>query len=122
MIRTLGLLAILHVATSHGDVLNSAAEIEQQQLQEEEHRRVVKRKHEEYDLAVHAAAVPAFARKARQFWVDVHSGEWNRFLVSGVVLQDEQFEKTFRMNRNSFNVLHGLLGTATIYVVIQSYA
>ena len=68
-------------------------------------------------MAILAAAVPAFGRKAHQFWVDVQSREWNRFLVSEIVLQDEQFEKTFRMNRNSFNVLHGLLGTATIHIV-----
>jgi hypothetical protein len=27
------------------------------------------------------------------------------------MLQEKQFEKTFRMSRDSFDVLHGLLGT-----------
>ena len=115
-IRTLGLLAI-HVATSHHDILNNITEFEQLQLRQEDHRRVAKRKRDEYDLAVLVAAVPAFSRIDRRFWVDVRSGEWNRFLVSGIVLQDEQFEKTFRMNRNSFNVLHELLGTTTINII-----
>ena len=85
-------------------------EFDQQQTREEEHRRVAKRKRDEYDLAVLAAAVPAFSASIRRFWVDVRSGEWNTFLLNGIMLQDEQFEKTFRMSRNSFAVLDDLLG------------
>ena len=79
-------------------------------MREEEHQRVAKRKHDEYDLAILATAVPAFSASIRRFWVDVRSGEWNTLLLNGIMLQDEQFEKTFRMSRNSFAVLHDLLG------------
>ena len=46
----------------------------------------------------------------RRVWVDVRSGEWNTLLLNGIILQDEQFEKTFRMSLNSFVVLYDLLG------------
>ena len=45
----------------------------------------------------------------RWFWVDVRSGERNTLLLNGIILQDEQFEKTFRMSLNSFVVLYDLL-------------
>jgi len=90
--------------------LNDAVEFDQQQTPEDKHRHVAKRKCNEYDLAVLAAAVPAFSANIRQFWIDVRSGEWNILLLNGIMLQDAQFEKTFRMSRNSFAVLQGLLG------------
>jgi hypothetical protein len=85
-------------------VLNDVVEFDQQQMQEEEHRRVAKRKRDEYALAVLAAAVPAFSTNIHRFWVDVRSDEWNRLLLNGIVLQDEQFEKTFRISRDSFRL------------------
>jgi len=81
---------------------------------EKKHRRVAKRKRDEYTLAVLAAAVPAFSASVPRFWVDVRSGVWNTLLLNGVMLQDKQFEKTFRMSWNSFAVLHDLLGK-TLY-------
>ena len=108
-ITTASALAV-HVSRSCRAVLNDAVEFDQQQTREEEHRRVAKRKRDEYDLAILAAAVPAFSASIRRFWVDVRSGEWNTLLLNGILLQDEQFEKTFRMSRNSFAVLHDLLG------------
>jgi hypothetical protein len=91
-------------------VLNIIAEeFNLQQRKEEAHRRVTKRKCD-YDLTVLAAAVLAFSVNIRRFWVDVQSSEWIRLLLNGIMLQDDQFEKTFRMSRNSFAVLHDLLG------------
>lgn len=100
----------VYVSKSCCAVLNDAVEFNQQQEREEAHRRVAKRKRDEYDLAVLAAAVPVFSASIRRFWVDVRSGEWNTLLLNGIILQDVQFEKTFRMSRNSFTVLHDLLG------------
>jgi hypothetical protein len=71
--------------------MNQIAEFQEQNRQREE------RKRDEYDLAVLTAAVPGFAGNARRFWVDVQSGQWNTFLLNGVVLQDAEFEKTFRI-------------------------
>src|SRR5205814_9056267 len=55
-ITTAGALAV-HISRSCRAVLNDAVEFDQQ-TRAEEHRRVAKRKHDEYDLAVLAAAVP----------------------------------------------------------------
>ena len=108
-ITTAAALAV-HISRSCRADLNDAMEFDQQQTPEEKHRHVAKRKCNEYDLAVLAAAVPAFSANIRQFWIDVRSGEWNILLLNGIMLQDAQFEKTFRMSRNSFAVLQGLLG------------
>ena len=99
----------VYVSKSCCAVLNDAVEFNQQQVQEEEYRRIAKWKRDEYDLAFLAAAVPVFSASIRRFWVDVWSGEWNTLLLNGIILQDVQFEKTFCMSRNSFAVLHDLL-------------
>jgi hypothetical protein len=90
--------------------MNDIIEFDQQHVREEEHWRVAKRKRDEDVLAILTAAVPAFSASVRQFWVDVRSGEWNTLLLNVIMLQDKRFEKTFRMSRNSFAVLHDLLG------------
>ena len=108
-IRTAGVLAV-HVSRSSRAVLNQVVEFNQQQRQEEEHQRVAKRKRDEHAVSVLAAAVPAFSASVHRFWVDVRSSEWSTLLLNGIMLQDEQFEKTFRMSRNSFAILHDLLG------------
>ena len=99
----------VYVSKSCCAVLNDAVEFNQQQVQEEEHRRIAKRKRDEYDLAFLAAAVPVFSASIRRFWVDVRSGKWNTLLLNGIILQDVQFEKTFRMSQNFFAVFHDLL-------------
>ena len=110
-ITTISVLAV-HVSRSCRTFLNHIEEFDQQQTHEEEHRRVTKRKGDEYDLAVLAAAVPAFSASIRRFWVDVRSGEWNTLFLNGIMLQGERFAKTFRMSRDSFAILHDLLGIA----------
>ena len=100
----------VYVSKSCCAVLNDAVEFNQQQVREEEHWRITKQKHDEYDLAFLAAAVPVFSASIHRFWVDVWSGEWNTLLLNGIILQDVQFEKTFCMSQNSFAVLHDLLG------------
>ena len=65
----------VYVSKSCCAVLNDAVEFNQQQVWEEEHRRIAKRKRNEYDLAFLAAAVPVFSASIRRFWVDMQSGE-----------------------------------------------
>ena len=55
--------------------------------------------------------VAGFGYKFRRFWVDERSQHWIRHVLNGKMLQDDRFEKTFRMSRDSFELLHGLLGT-----------
>jgi len=69
MITTTSALAV-HVSRSCHTFLNHIEEFDQQ-THEEEHRRVTKQKGDEYDLAILAAAVPAFSTSIRRFWVDV---------------------------------------------------
>jgi hypothetical protein len=47
----------------------------------------------------------------RRFWVDARSSHFVGRVLSGALLQEEAFDRTFRMSRNSFRILHGLLGT-----------
>jgi hypothetical protein len=61
----------VYVSKSCCAVLNDAVEFNQQQVREEEHRHVTKRKRDEYDLAFLAAAVPVFLASICRFWVDV---------------------------------------------------
>ena len=48
--------------------------------------------------------------RRRRMWVRVCSNEWIKGTLRGLYLQDTEFEKTFRMSRNSFEQLHALLG------------
>ena len=61
----------VYVSKSYCAVLNDAVEFNQQQVREEEHRRITKRKRDEYDLTFLAAAVPVFSASIHWFWVDV---------------------------------------------------
>ena len=47
--------------------IDDVVEFDQQQTREEEHRRVAKRKRNEYTLAILAAAMPAFSVSIRRF-------------------------------------------------------
>jgi hypothetical protein len=121
MIRTAGILAV-HISKACQTTLNDIVELDQQQIQEEERQRIAKRKHDEYALAILTAAEPAFSACMKRFWVDVRSNEWNTLLLNRIMLQDEQFEKTFRMSRNSFVVLHDLLSiTPDNYFLLHAF-
>jgi hypothetical protein len=112
-VRALGVLALQF--SKSVDTVMDMVEFERQQLKEDMDRRITKRKRDKYDFAVLASAIPLFSSKVRRFWVDVRSNEWNELLLNGIMLQDEQFEKTFRMSRDSFAILHGLLGSQTYW-------
>ena len=112
-VRALGVLALQF--SKSVDTVMDMVEFEWQQLKEDMDRRITKRKRDDYNFAVFASAVPSFSSKVRRFWVDVRSNEWNELLLNGIMLQDEQFEKTFRMTRDSFAILHGLLGSQTYW-------
>src|SRR5881394_1694899 len=54
----------------------------------------------------------------RRFWVDERSHHWITHVLNGNLLRDKRFEKTFRMSRKSFELLHGLLGTCYYPVLL----
>ena len=62
------------------------------------------------DLTLIAAFVSQ-QRCTRRFWVDRRSSHWITPVLDGMLLQEAQFDKAFRMSRNSFEILHGILGT-----------
>jgi hypothetical protein len=53
-------------------------------------------------------------RRRRKAWVLNRSTCWVKGVLSGSYLPDPEFQRTFRMNRNSFEQLHALLGKATL--------
>jgi len=63
------------------------------------------------ELFAFFAVVEVNGYKRRRFWVDARSNHWIRRVLDGMLLQETQFDKAFRMNRNSFETLHGFLGT-----------
>jgi len=65
---------------------------------------------DELALALVAVALCGFDYNVRRFWVDARSIHWIHCVAEGVLLQEEAFQELFRMNRNSFEILHGLLG------------
>ena len=56
----------------------------------------------------------------RRFWVDVRSDHWVHNVLGGSLLQEREFEATFRMTRNSFRQLHAILGTFFVTALMQN--
>ena len=56
----------------------------------------------------------------RRFWVDVRSDHWVHNVLGGSLLQEREFEATFRMTRNSFRQLHAILGTFFVIALMQN--
>src|SRR5436305_8723183 len=48
----------------------------------------------------------------RRFWADARSQHWVYHVSEGVLLQQDAFEKTFRLSRRSFNKLLSYLGSS----------
>ena len=49
-------------------------------------------------------------RNRRRVWAYARSTEWVRLVLRGFNLERGEFERNFRMSRNSFEQLHALLG------------
>jgi DDE superfamily endonuclease len=84
-----------------------AADLEREEQQRA--RRAAKRKRDELDLAEFIAPLSRTGGLG-----DVRSSHWTTHDLNGL-FQGERFEKTFRMSKNSFNMLHGLLGSYLLY-------
>lgn len=85
----------------------------------EQHRRqsiTKRRRQDDDDIAAIRIIVPNLVAESvgysfRRFWVDERSQHWITGVLSGTFLQNDRFQRTFRMSRNSFELLHGILGT-----------
>ncbi len=109
--------AFFHLLLSFCTFMNLVSEFQRQEMHDHTRQRVTKRKRkDELAVASMAVALQGFEYNFRRFWVDARSSHWISHVMDGVLLQEEQFMKTFRMNRNSFNALHGLLGMYRIQV------
>ena len=109
MITAMG--TFFHVLLASRMFISLGAGILQQELHKNSTQGRLKRKRDDDELLAFFAVVGAngFKRSLR-FWVDARSNHWIRRVVDGMLLQDNQFDKAFRMNRNSFETLHGFLG------------
>ena len=76
-----------------------------------------KRKREDDAVTVASAAVLQLGHGSKRFWVDARSNHWITRVIDGTLIQGEEFDRTFRMNRNSFHTLHGILGTYAFFKV-----
>jgi len=56
----------------------------------------------------------------RSIWVEPRSLHWGIRVLGGHILQRQLFAQTFRMNRNSFEALHALLGIALAPFTVSS--
>jgi len=109
--------AFFHLLLFFCTFMNRVSEFQQQEMHDHiMHQRVTKRKRNDDELAIASMVLQGFEYKFRRFWVDARSSHWISHVMDGVLLQEEQFMKKFRMNRNSFNALHGLLGMYRIQV------
>ena len=53
----------------------------------------------------------AHRRRRRRIWAYARSKDWMRLVLLGKNLERGEFERNFRMTRNSFELLHNILST-----------
>ena len=106
------LTAIIHVLLSLNMVMRLVVGAEHVELLNYGMRHV--RSHVEDDDIVNALIafrIATFNYGFRRFWIDARSCHWINRVLDGMLLQGGQFDRAFRMSRNSFEALHGILGT-----------
>jgi len=107
---------LFHLLVSFCVSISVVIEFQRQELmlpRGQKRKRVEKRRRADDELALTfmvAVLESESQYNLRRFWVDTRSNHWITYVLDGVLLQEEQFTKMFRMNRNSFDILHGLLG------------
>jgi hypothetical protein len=105
--------AFLQLLLSFCGFINTAVQFQQKETYLQRRKRLLKRRRDDDELALAftVAAVQRHHYNFRRFWVDARSNHWVNRVLDGVLLQGDEFAKTFRMNRNSFNAFHAFLGT-----------
>ena len=89
--------------------MNVNTELQELEFSQKARRANMKRNQEDDELALVGAFVCP-QKRIRRFWIDARSNHWIVRVLDGMLLQEAQFDKAFRMSRNSFDVLHSVLG------------
>ena len=87
-------------------------ELQQQEFNRKSRRIIKKRSREDDEMAIAGLCSATQQKRIRRFWVDARSNHWITRVLDGMLLRAAEFDNTFRMSRNSFNLLHGILGNA----------
>ena len=86
-------------------------ELQRHELNRKTRCMIIKKRSREDDELAMAGVLAAMQRKRiRRFWVDARSTHWITRVLDGMLLRAAQFDNIFRMDRNTFNLLHGILG------------
>ena len=107
----LALVAFVQVILAFRMFTNANAQFQQLEFNRYSRHGCKKRRREGDDLAlVTVGASICSQKRMRRIWVYARSSHWITRVLDGMLLRESQFDKAFRMSRNSFDVLHGLLG------------
>ena len=101
--------------------MDHAAESQQRKSLQNIKQRVKRRNCGDNDLAAFYLAVraDAYGYNFRRFWIDAQSTHWVHRVMDGGILQERQFDQTFRMSRNSFCMLHGILSSFLFSILLM---
>ena len=104
-------LAFFQVLLAARVLMGAVIEFQQQELNRKRRRIIKKRSREDDELAMTGVSAAIQQKRiVRRFWVDARSNHWITRVLDGMLLRAAEFDNIFRMSRNSFNLLHGLLG------------
>ena len=102
-------IAFLQVLVVSRILMNVNTELQKLELRRNARCTSAKRDREDDELALIGAFICP-QKRVRRFWIDARSNHWIVRVLDGMLLQEGQFDKAFRMSRNSFDVLHSVLG------------
>ena len=103
-------VAIFQVLLASRILMNVHTELEQLESRRHARRTAKKRKQDDNDLALLGALIYIQKTTVRRFWIDAQSNHWITRVLDGMLLQEAQLDKAFRMSRNLFDMLHSVLG------------
>lgn len=103
-------LAFFQVLLAARVLMGAVIEFQTQELNRKRRRIIKKRSREDNELAMAGIFAAIQKKRIRRFWVDARSNHWITRVLDGMLLRAAEFDNIFRMSRNSFNLLHGLLG------------
>ena len=103
-------VAIFQVLLASRILVNVHTELEQLESRWHARRTAKKRKQDDNDLALLGALLYTQKTTVRRFWIDAQSNHWITHVLDGMLLQEAQLDKAFRMSRNLFDMLHSVLG------------
>jgi len=91
-------VAVFQVLLAFRILVNVYTELEQLQSRRHARRTAKKRKRDDDDLALLGALIYKQKTTVRRFWIDARSNHWITHVLDGMLLQEAQFNKAFRMS------------------------